>query len=112
MRIPRSLGVSDGGRERGMAYLARERFTNMPKALCPSCWRRVNLGPRTEPGQMLSCPHCAADLEVIKVNPPVLDWALQEWGDDGGDDEDEWPQRRHRWARVQERPIHRSARLN
>ena len=106
MRIPRSLGVSDGGRERGMAYLARERFTNMPKALCPSCWRRVNLGPRTEPGQMLSCPHCAADLEVIKVNPPVLDWAFRRWEDD------DWPQKGYKWSRPLERPFHRSVRLN
>jgi len=48
------------------------------KALCPGCRRKIELEPQVERGEWVSCPYCWADLEVISLNPPVLDWAYDE----------------------------------
>jgi lysine biosynthesis protein LysW len=44
------------------------------KTLCPRCRRKIEL-EQVERGEWVSCPYCWADLEVISLNPPVLDWA-------------------------------------
>jgi lysine biosynthesis protein LysW len=57
----------------------------MAFAYCPDCAGRIYLGRKPWVGQPVTCDFCDADLEVVELNPPALDWA------DGGDDED-WSQ--------------------
>jgi len=45
------------------------------RAVCPGCRRKVELESQIEQGEWVTCPHCQADLEVIGLNPPLLDWA-------------------------------------
>jgi hypothetical protein len=40
-------------------------------------------------GDEVICPHCEADLEVVNLDPPELDWAYLE-PDDGDDWDDDW----------------------
>jgi lysine biosynthesis protein LysW len=54
----------------------------MAFAYCPDCAGRIYLGRKPWLGQAVICDHCDADLEVVGLNPPALDWA------DGLDDED------------------------
>jgi alpha-aminoadipate carrier protein LysW len=47
----------------------------MAVAYCVDCGKRLYLGERAWVGQAVFCGRCGADLEVIQVNPPVLEWA-------------------------------------
>ena len=46
----------------------------MAFAYCPDCGVRIYLGRKPWLGQPAMCDHCEADLEVTRVNPPILDW--------------------------------------
>lgn len=46
----------------------------MAFAYCPDCAARIYLGRKPWLGQQASCDTCDAELEVVAVNPPVLDW--------------------------------------
>ena len=46
----------------------------MAFAYCPECVARLYLGRKPWLGQPVICEHCDADLEVVKLNPPELDW--------------------------------------
>jgi alpha-aminoadipate carrier protein LysW len=55
----------------------------MANAYCPECDSLVVLNPHASVGQQVTCPHCNADLEVISVDPPELDWAYDySWDDE------------------------------
>ena len=46
----------------------------MPR--CPECDARIDLDPdELEPGDVVDCPECGVELEVVDVNPIVLDFA-------------------------------------
>jgi alpha-aminoadipate carrier protein LysW len=45
------------------------------RAVCPGCSGRVEIGPRIRKGDWVTCPRCGADLEVISLDPPMLNWA-------------------------------------
>jgi alpha-aminoadipate carrier protein LysW len=49
----------------------------MAMAFCPDCGQGIDLA-RAREGQLLMCPNCDAELEVISLNPPELDWAYEE----------------------------------
>ena len=62
----------------------------MASARCPDCGDMVNLGSRPREDQALMCPHCDADLQLVSLDPPTLDWAYGDsdtWEDE--DDEEE-----------------------
>ncbi|MGH2538725.1 MAG: hypothetical protein ACRDHL_15150 [Candidatus Promineifilaceae bacterium] len=61
----------------------------MTSAICPDCGRQIDLGPRPRKGQFIACPHCNADLEIVSLNPPELEWA--EYLDDELESEDDFP---------------------
>ena len=46
----------------------------MAFAYCPDCAGRIYLGRRPQIGQPAVCDYCNADLEVVGLNPPQLDW--------------------------------------
>lgn len=46
----------------------------MAFAYCPDCASRIYLGRRPWVGQPVSCDNCDADLEIVRLNPPEVDW--------------------------------------
>jgi lysine biosynthesis protein LysW len=59
----------------------------MAFAYCPDCAARIYLGRKPWLGQPASCDQCDASLEVVRINPPQVEWvdALPD---------DEWQQER------------------
>ncbi len=54
------------------------------KAECPICAAAIELSEDTVQGELLECPDCGTELEVVQVNPPVLNEAPKEeedWGE-------------------------------
>jgi lysine biosynthesis protein LysW len=67
----------------------------MTSANCPDCNQKINLGQKPKKGQLLTCPFCNTDLEILSLSPLELDYALyddydDDWEDDDLDDEDDW----------------------
>jgi alpha-aminoadipate carrier protein LysW len=55
-------------------------------AQCPECEAMVDVdAEEVEEGELVSCPECGMELEVVNTNPVELDLA----GDEDEDDEDE-----------------------
>ncbi|MCX7609787.1 MAG: lysine biosynthesis protein LysW [Anaerolineales bacterium] len=56
----------------------------MSQATCPECAAEIVLDHSTEAGDILVCPDCGVDLEVISLEPAVLELAPMEqedWGE-------------------------------
>jgi len=52
--------------------------------MCPECNATVSLGEGVERGEVVACPDCNAELEVIGIDPPYLVLAPPEevdWGE-------------------------------
>jgi alpha-aminoadipate carrier protein LysW len=53
-------------------------------ALCTECEAEIPLDATTEVGEIIQCPDCGLDLEVLSVQPPELAPAPEEeedWGE-------------------------------
>jgi len=53
-------------------------------AACPECAAELALAGDVEAGEILICPDCGVELEVIGVDPFVLDLApevAEDWGE-------------------------------
>lgn len=51
---------------------------------CPECEAEVNLVASTETGEIVVCPDCGVDLEVVSMSPAAVDLAPMEqedWGE-------------------------------
>jgi lysine biosynthesis protein LysW len=46
----------------------------MAVSFCLDCGHSIYLGARPWEGQIIRCPNCGAELEVISVAPLELDW--------------------------------------
>jgi lysine biosynthesis protein LysW len=46
-------------------------------AYCPSCGERPIVERNLKIGQIIRCYYCQSDLEVLKLDPVVLDWPLR-----------------------------------
>ena len=57
-------------------------------AFCPECDARINVGRNPTEGQVVVCPRCRTELEIISVDPIELDWMLDD-SDDYDEDEDD-----------------------
>lgn len=56
----------------------------MTSVTCPECEAEVMLDAGTETGEIVVCPDCGVDLEVVSVNPARVDLAPMEeedWGE-------------------------------
>jgi alpha-aminoadipate carrier protein LysW len=56
----------------------------MTEADCPECGATLSLHDDLEVGEIVDCTTCGAELEVIDVNPPVLERAPEleeDWGE-------------------------------
>lgn len=59
----------------------RERNKSLNNANCPLCLENVHLGSKMGIGDRVICPGCDAQLEIVSLVPPELDWPY----DDGYD---------------------------
>ncbi|MGQ9500914.1 MAG: lysine biosynthesis protein LysW [Anaerolineae bacterium] len=53
-------------------------------AVCPECDAEIILRDDTLVGEIVQCPDCGVELEVLSLNPPELDLAPAEeedWGE-------------------------------
>jgi lysine biosynthesis protein LysW len=65
-----------------------QRGKIMARGYCPDCDESISLrNPKV--GQVLLCPHCDTEVEVVGLDPLELDWAYASADDDDWDDEDE-----------------------
>ena len=68
----------------------------MPYAFCPGCDQRIFLRKDPKVGDMVYCPNCEDQLEVVAIDPIELDWPWDEDEDEGSEwdeeeeEEEEW----------------------
>jgi alpha-aminoadipate carrier protein LysW len=51
---------------------------------CPECAAKIGLEANTVVGEILVCPDCGVDLEILTLNPATVDLAPMEqedWGE-------------------------------
>ena len=56
----------------------------MNLVVCPECEAEINLAASTEVGEIIVCPDCGVDLEVMALDPAVVEVAPMEqedWGE-------------------------------
>lgn len=53
-------------------------------ATCPECDATISLSADTVEGEIITCPDCAVELEVLSIDPPTLALA-PEVGEDWGE---------------------------
>jgi alpha-aminoadipate/glutamate carrier protein LysW len=56
----------------------------MSKVSCPECAAEIALAENTEIGEIIVCPDCGVDLEVIALEPAQVQLAPREeedWGE-------------------------------
>jgi len=56
----------------------------MSTVICPECEAEITLDADTEIGEIIVCPDCGVDLEVLSLNPAQVDLAPMEeedWGE-------------------------------
>jgi alpha-aminoadipate carrier protein LysW len=54
------------------------------RATCPECAADVTLADDTLQGEIIQCPECGVELEVMSLDPITLDLAPEEeedWGE-------------------------------
>jgi alpha-aminoadipate carrier protein LysW len=59
-------------------------MTSLPTTLCPECSAEIGLESGTVIGEILVCPDCGVDLEVISLQPLAVELAPMEqedWGE-------------------------------
>jgi alpha-aminoadipate carrier protein LysW len=66
-------------------FYSKKEFLKMNlTAECPECAAEVSLPEDVMEGEIVQCPDCGVELEVISVDPPALDLAPEEeedWGE-------------------------------
>jgi alpha-aminoadipate carrier protein LysW len=56
----------------------------MSTTTCPECAAEIELEAGTEENEIIVCPDCGVDLEVISLDPPEVDLApmeAEDWGE-------------------------------
>ena len=51
---------------------------------CPECAAKLNLSPDVEIAEIVVCPDCGAELEVLSLNPFTVELAPEveeDWGE-------------------------------
>lgn len=58
--------------------------TTPTNAACPTCGAQVPLPANAMAHELISCPECGTELEIISLNPATLDLAPtseEDWGE-------------------------------
>lgn len=80
-------------------------------ARCPECATNIRFDRQPVLHDLLTCPECGTELEVIKISPLKLDWAYDEdddwyededWDDDDDNDDDEEWEDEEDWDKEEE----------
>ena len=61
--------------------------------LCPDCLTTIRFMAAPELGQLVTCPECAEEFEVVNLSPLKLEWTYgdpDEWDDDDDYDDDDY----------------------
>ena len=59
----------------------------MVRVYCLDCVGKITLGSQARVGLKLICPHCDAELEVISIDPPEIDWVYDwNWAEEEEED--------------------------
>jgi alpha-aminoadipate/glutamate carrier protein LysW len=61
----------------------KRRYT-MLTVTCPECEATISMSDETEEGEIIVCPDCGVDLEVISLEPAKVDLApmeAEDWGE-------------------------------
>lgn len=56
----------------------------MSTVICTECEAEIELAANTEMGEIIVCPDCGVDLEVVSLNPAAVEPAPMEqedWGE-------------------------------
>lgn len=58
----------------------------MVKVECPACFYEFELDSGTIEGEVIPCPDCGADLEIVEINgdvakAEVAEMAEEDWGE-------------------------------
>lgn len=56
----------------------------MQNAACPECAASVSLGAKPVVGEVVSCPECGVELEIVALNPAKVELAPEveeDWGE-------------------------------
>ncbi len=62
----------------------------MPKTTCIDCDAVIQVDDPSE-GDIIVCPECGVELEIIDINPLDLDYPLDDdWEDDDWEDEEDY----------------------
>jgi hypothetical protein len=48
--------------------------TSNQTAKCPSCKEKIYVGEHPIRGKFILCKFCEEELEIVKLNPVILDW--------------------------------------
>lgn len=51
---------------------------------CPECGNSISVAADVMQGEILPCPECGVELEVIKLEPLTVDFApteMEDWGE-------------------------------
>jgi len=56
-------------------------------AFCPECRTAIDIEDEVEEGQMMDCPECGAELQVVNTNPVELESISSE---DEEEEEEGW----------------------
>ena len=70
----------------------------MPFATCPQCDERIRFADMPDIGDIVTCRWCDARLEVVSLNPIVLDWPFELDEDDEEDDNAEFDSATERYS--------------
>ena len=58
-------------------------MNNDQKILCVDCHAEINVEQNAQKGEVITCPECSADLEILQLNPVKLGAApevQEDWG--------------------------------
>lgn len=62
----------------------RKETINMNTANCPECDANLTVPPGAMQNELIACPDCGAELEIISLDPLILDLAPaveEDWGE-------------------------------
>jgi Zn-finger nucleic acid-binding protein len=68
--------------------MSTQRSKNPEFAKCPLCRENVHIGSDIKVGSRILCPGCDAQLELVSLIPPELDWPFDDGIDYYSPDED------------------------
>jgi len=63
-------------------YFLRRKIMNT--VICPECEAEITLETNAETGEIIVCPDCGVDLEIVSLDPAKVDLAPMEqedWGE-------------------------------